>query len=226
MERSVQQRQLTVLVIGDIICDVYLVGTLDRPLAGQVSKGNGPAPVFCTTAQYSVLGGAANVACEAKALGCDVRLVGVIGADAVGRRTREMLRQKSIVDTLVLEDAGRPTAQRTYLSIDEGRILCVDRRQDLAPSRSLCLRLLECADAVLSCVDGVLCADDDAGLGDGGLRACLLSAAKAAGCPVFVGTPARWSRYTGSNMRSSNGSVGLTDIVRELSILHPGSVSK
>ena len=54
----------TVLVIGDVMCDVYLWGTIER------ISPEAPVPIFqCQERQY-VLGGAANVAANLQALGC------------------------------------------------------------------------------------------------------------------------------------------------------------
>jgi D-beta-D-heptose 7-phosphate kinase/D-beta-D-heptose 1-phosphate adenosyltransferase len=205
--RTIMQRQQpTVLVIGDVVCDVHLVGTVEE---------QDEAPVFSATAQYDALSGAAGTACDLKALGCDVRLLSVVGTDAVGRRMRDLLRQQSITDTLVLEDAGRPTAQRTHLSGNEGAVLCLEWRRRIAPSRALTSRLFECVDAVLPHVDGVLCAEDRMGLGDTDLCR-LLSAAHAAGCPVFVGSRTRWSRCHGSSVHPVNGTMSLAEVAHEL----------
>jgi D-beta-D-heptose 7-phosphate kinase/D-beta-D-heptose 1-phosphate adenosyltransferase len=195
-----------VLVIGDVVCDVHLVGTLDERES---------APVFSTSAQYDTLGGAAGTACDLQALGCDVRLLSVVGADAVGRRTRELLRQQRIADTLVLEDAGRPTLQRTHLRSAHGHVLRLDRQWHVAPSRALSSRLALCLEAVLPGVDGILCAEGEVGFVNGDLER-LLSAAHSAGCPVYVGSQGRWSRCCAPSAPASNGSVSLAEVVQEL----------
>ena len=106
----------TLLVVGEIVCDVHMLGTcVERRTT----------PVFSPSAQYDALGGAAGTAYELLALGCDVRLLSVVGADSVGRRMRDLLRQQRIPDTLVLEDIGRPTAQRTHLCGQGGPVLCL-----------------------------------------------------------------------------------------------------
>lgn len=214
-----QQWQPTVLVIGDVVLAVHLVGTLKERLAAGVT-GDTPAdcataPVFRADSQYDVLSGAAGIACDLRALGCNVRLLSVVGADAAGRRSRELLRSQHIADTLVLEDIGRPTAQRTHLRGEEGPVLCLDRQRQVSPSRALTARLFECLDTVLPQVDGILCAEDVTCLGEADL-ARLLSAAQAASCPVFVGSDAKWSRCQGTGPHPANGSVSLIEIVQEL----------
>lgn len=203
-----------VLVIGDVVCDVHMVGTLVE---------HDVTPVFSACAQYETLSGAAGTACDLKALGCDVHLLSVVGTDPVGRRMRELLRQQRVADTLVLEDAGRPTAQRTHLRGQEGLVLCLDRRLDgrqMPPSRALAARLFECVDAVLPEVDGILCAEDQMGLCDADLER-LLAAAQSVGCPVYVGSQERWSRCRSSGALPSNGSVSLVEIAQELQQQEP-----
>ena len=201
-----RRQRPTVLIIGDVVCDVHLVGTL-------VERDE--APVFSAGAQYDALSGAARTACDLKALGCDVRLLSVVGTDAVGRRMRALLRQQDIADTLILEDAGRPTAQRTHLRGDEGPVLCLDRWRRVPPSRALTSRLFECVDSVLSEVDGVLCEEYRLGLCDADVER-LLVAAQSAGCPVYVRSREEWSRCNGPSLRPANGSVSLGEVAQEL----------
>ncbi|QDH15287.1 D-glycero-beta-D-manno-heptose 1-phosphate adenylyltransferase [Oecophyllibacter saccharovorans] len=65
-------------VIGDLL--------LDRYISGEVSRisPEAPVPVLLHTDQKAVAGGAANVAVNAAALGCQVHLVGLVGQDAAG----------------------------------------------------------------------------------------------------------------------------------------------
>jgi len=206
LDQDMRRQQPRVLIIGDVVCDVHMVGTLAE---------QGAAPVFSARAQYDSLSGAAGTACDLQALGCDVRLLSVVGRDSAGRRMRELLRQQRITDTLVLEDAGRPTAQRTHLRGQEGPVLCLDRQWRVTPSRSLASRLFACVDAVLPEIDGVLCAEDRMGLCGADLER-ILSAAQSAGCRVYVGSQEKWSRCYGTSARSTNGSVSLAEIVQEL----------
>jgi len=203
---AMQRRHPTVLVIGDVVCDVHLVGTLEERES---------APVFSTSAQYDALGGAASTARDLKSLGCEVRLLSVVGTDTLGRRMRELLRQQRIADTLVLEDAGRPTLQRTHLRSDKGPVLRLDRQRHVTPSRALASRLFQCVETVLPKVDGILWAEGAAGLSDGDLER-LLSAAESAGCPVYVGSQERWSRRPAPGAPASNGSVSLIEVAQEL----------
>jgi D-beta-D-heptose 7-phosphate kinase/D-beta-D-heptose 1-phosphate adenosyltransferase len=167
----------TILVVGDIIYDLYLGGTMHDTTT---------APVFSDVSRLESLGGAANAAANLAASGNDVRLVGVVGADAAGRRTRELLRERGIADTFVLEDITRATTQRTYLAAEGRTVLRMDHESRNPLSIPFLARLRECVDALLWQVDAVVCADSGKGVCAAALIDPLLAAARSAGRPVFV----------------------------------------
>src|SRR5256714_14528710 len=74
-----------VVVVGDAMLDVYLVGEVDR-----VSP-EAPVPVVTVHASRHGLGGAANVAANVAALGADCRLVAVVGEGQPGQAVRAAL---------------------------------------------------------------------------------------------------------------------------------------
>jgi bifunctional ADP-heptose synthase (sugar kinase/adenylyltransferase) len=63
-------RDRPVLVLGDLMLDLYLTGKVER------ISPEGPVPVVAIQSQSSRLGGAANVALNVKVLGATPRLVG------------------------------------------------------------------------------------------------------------------------------------------------------
>ena len=87
LDSCFQHPRPTVLVVGDIMCDTYLSGKVSR------ISPEAPVPVFESAEERHVLGGAANVAANVRALGCEVRLLGVIGNDTAGRHVREYLER-------------------------------------------------------------------------------------------------------------------------------------
>src|SRR5881397_4065506 len=96
-----------IVVAGDAMLDVYLVGEVDR-----VSP-EAPVPVVTVHASRQALGGAANVAANVAALGAECRLVAVVGNDARGEAVRTELGDERLsIDYLVL-DGGRPTTSKT-----------------------------------------------------------------------------------------------------------------
>lgn len=83
-----------VLIIGDVIFDNYIFGSV-----GRISP-EAPVPVVKVTRRSEVLGGAANVAHNVVALGGQVRLIGLCGADNDGARLQKMVSELGIESKL------------------------------------------------------------------------------------------------------------------------------
>ena len=65
-----------VLVVGDLILDRYLTGTVER-----MSPEFDDVPILRVEREILAAGGAANVAMNARALGAEVDIVGIAGID-------------------------------------------------------------------------------------------------------------------------------------------------
>src|SRR5687768_482360 len=96
-----------VVVVGDAMLDIYLVGEVDR-----VSP-EAPVPVVTVHASRHGLGGAANVAANVAALGAECRLVAVVGEDARAASVREELEELHLHSDYLVVDSTRPTTSKT-----------------------------------------------------------------------------------------------------------------
>lgn len=96
----------TVLLVGDVMLDQYVVGAVHR------QSPEAPVPVLQEEATTNILGGAANVALNMAAMGGDVTLIGVVGDDAQGRLITQELQDAGVTAHLVV-DASRPTTLKT-----------------------------------------------------------------------------------------------------------------
>lgn len=84
-----------ILVIGDLMLDIYLRGTAHR------ISPEAPVPIVSAERRESIPGGAANVMSNLQALGCVVAGAGYLGNDDEGDFLRESL-SKSGVDTQLI----------------------------------------------------------------------------------------------------------------------------
>jgi rfaE bifunctional protein kinase chain/domain len=96
----------TVLVVGDLLLDEYLIGR-----AARLSR-EAPIPVLEYEEQRSLAGGGANPAMNIVALGGAVIQVGVVGDDAAGRTLTELLRSAGIGIEGVVVDPERTTTTK------------------------------------------------------------------------------------------------------------------
>ena len=98
-----------VLVVGDVMLDRFIVGTVTR------ISPEAPVPVVRFESEHARLGGAANVAHNLAALGAKVSLVGLVGADAAAQRLRAQLGAAGLSTDGLVEDAGRPTVEKVRI---------------------------------------------------------------------------------------------------------------
>lgn len=113
-------RDVRVVVVGDLMLDVYLRGT-----ASRISP-EAPVPVVKVAEEWVALGGAANVASNVVALGAACDVVGCIGADRPGERLREALAAAGIGDEGVLPVEGRPTTVKTRIMVRHHQVARYD----------------------------------------------------------------------------------------------------
>jgi rfaE bifunctional protein kinase chain/domain len=88
-----------VLVVGDVMLDRYWFGEVNR------ISPEAPVPIVRVEKREERLGGAANVARNAAALGVSVGLLGVIGQDEAGNSVESMLAEMHIVSHLARDTA-------------------------------------------------------------------------------------------------------------------------
>ena len=85
IELSQFSKEITVAVIGDIMLDKYIIGSVDR------ISPEAPVPVVDVKEVRYILGGASNVMANINNLYAKVYGFGVIGADEHGRLLKDML---------------------------------------------------------------------------------------------------------------------------------------
>jgi D-beta-D-heptose 7-phosphate kinase/D-beta-D-heptose 1-phosphate adenosyltransferase len=152
-----------VLVLGDVMLDRYVWGDAER-----ISQ---EAPVILLHAdkREERLGGASSVATMLRALGAQVVLAGVLGADSDGERVRQMLGELGIDQRAILTDPGRPTTvKERYIGRAQQRhpqqIIRVDYEARRPLSASLESDFKAVVDDQLLRTDIVLISDYDKGV--------------------------------------------------------------
>src|SRR5205814_1648145 len=81
------------------------------------------------------LGGAANVACNLRALGGEAVLVGVVGRDPAAAVVSEQLRETGVDASLATAADDRPTTLKTRIIAHHQQVVRADRERadDLSP---------------------------------------------------------------------------------------------
>lgn len=185
-----------ILVAGDVMLDRYWFGEVNR------ISPEAPVPIVRVERREERLGGAANVARNAVALGVETGLLGVIGEDEAGRNVEELLRNSGI---------------QSYLNHDEQistiiKLRVIGRQQQLIrvdfeekPSAHVLQDKLTRFTSLLSEFDVIVLSD----YAKGSLVnvATMIAAAKAQGKIILVDPKGSdFSIYAGASMLTPNKS--------------------
>src|SRR6516225_8454671 len=95
------------LVVGDIMLDRFVYGTVSR------ISPEAPAPVINTAPPEEVIGGAGNVARNVVALGAACDIVAVVGCDEAAQCIRRHLATHPGITPFLIEAPGRVTTVKT-----------------------------------------------------------------------------------------------------------------
>lgn len=98
-----------IVIIGDMIADIYLEGNIAR-----ISR-EAPVLVLEEAAERIVAGGAANVVNNTASLGGRAFAVGVLGADSAGSGLEKILAGGGVDTGGLLTDRSRPTVSKTRI---------------------------------------------------------------------------------------------------------------
>lgn len=199
------ERRPRVLVVGDLILDEYLHGSIER------ISPEAPVPVVDSSSSRTVLGGAANVAHNLAALGCDVVLAGVVGRDAAGGQLREALREARIDARCVVDGDQRVTTHKVRVVAHGQQVLRLDKEERAPLDATTRSRLLSEVETAVADVDGVILSDYHKGVLAVGIVEAVVALARRAGRPVVVDPKGRsYERY--------RGVAALTPNLRELEV--------
>ncbi|ROR01754.1 D-glycero-beta-D-manno-heptose-7-phosphate kinase [Desulfosoma caldarium] len=172
--------QCTVLVLGDLMLDVFLWGHVRR------ISPEAPVPVVEVRAETHVLGGAANVVHNIVTMGGNARVVGVVGNDAYGREVRDLLQKAQVPCHGLVIVQDRPTTVKTRVIAQHQQVVRVDR-EDTRPYDSEGLRaILHAVEAEVRDVDAVVVSDYAKGVVSLEVMDAVRALAQLYGIPVFV----------------------------------------
>ena len=112
--------KIKVLVIGDFMIDHYIIGTSNR-----VSP-EAPVPVVLPQKEYSIPGGAGNVAMNLKSIGANVSCSGIVGDDLWGEKLLSLLNDKGINIDGIRIIKNHPTTLKKRIYSDGKQVVRVD----------------------------------------------------------------------------------------------------
>ena len=135
-----------VLILGDIMLDEYMYGSVDR------ISPEAPVPVVNISSSKILLGGAAKVAANICSLGGEALLLGTVGDDEAASKILQLLKSEKISDDLLVTDLTRRTTIKTRIIAHSQQIVRADReeRHEVNPDieKEIISRFLSVADDI------------------------------------------------------------------------------
>jgi D-beta-D-heptose 7-phosphate kinase/D-beta-D-heptose 1-phosphate adenosyltransferase len=169
-----------VLVVGDLMLDHYIWGTVQR------ISPEAPVPVVNVASESVLLGGAGNVLHNILTLGGDGILCGVVGSDDAGRWVTDELQSKGAsIEGVILEEE-RPTTKKTRIIAHQQQVVRYDheKRGSILPKSQK--RLIDFIIDQMTQVDCIVISDYAKGVITEGLLKAILPPALKKGIPVIV----------------------------------------
>jgi D-glycero-beta-D-manno-heptose-7-phosphate kinase len=135
-----------VLILGDIMLDEYLFGRVTR------ISPEAPVPVVEIGSTKLLLGGAANVAANIRALGDEAILIGTVGDDEAAVKLAQLLKERSISRDFLVSDESRQTTIKTRIIAHSQQVVRADRETAHELDRETEQRVMK---RFLSVIDGI-----------------------------------------------------------------------
>lgn len=174
-----------ILILGDMIADIYLEGTISR-----ISR-EAPVLVLEQASEKVVAGGAANVVNNAATLGGVVHAAGLLGDDNGADGLESILAARSVDTKGFIRDKDRPTISKTRV-IAGGRttvsqqVVRIDKESKAPMKPEYEAKIGKYLDEVLPRVKGVVLSDYGSGTITEGLKNQILGYSKKNSIPVIV----------------------------------------
>ena len=205
----------SILVIGDMVADIYLDGRISR-----ISR-EAPVLVLEQAGEKIVAGGAANVVNNVATLGGKAFAVGIVGLDHSADGLRRILGSNGADTEGLLGDVSRPTISKTRI-IAGGRatvsqqIVRIDHESKEPVSEKLEGDLLVYIEKILPKVRGIVMSDYGAGTITEKIKKRLIEYSRMQGIPGIVDSRYDIGRFKGVGYVKQNDAELAAAVEREL----------
>jgi len=171
----------TVIVIGDLMLDHFVIGGVDR------ISPEAPVPVVRFEQETWRLGGAANVAHNVAALGARVLVIGLTGADDAAATLRTGLERLGIASSGVVDDASRRTTRKLrVVTTRNQQVARIDYEDDREVDGEAEVALISRIEQLSSSADAVLISDYLKGVVSPAVARAAIAAAKQRRIPLLI----------------------------------------
>ena len=169
-----------VLIIGDIILDAYIFGTVDR-----ISQ-EAPVPIVSIAEKNFKPGGAANVAENLSGLGANVQLIGLTGSGINCDELQKCFEKNNNINLHLVKDEGRPTSVKTRIIADGKQVARLDDEATNEINQIHKEQLKRVFDAHSKNIDGIIIEDYNKGTLPSDVIVHIIDSASKNSIPVYV----------------------------------------
>ena len=113
-------KKITIAVVGDIMLDEYIEGSVNR------ISPEAPVPVLLVSGTKLIPGGAANVARNIQLAGGNATLFGIVGRDQAASDIKRILMKEGVDISPVIGDNTTHTIRKSRITADRHQIVRVD----------------------------------------------------------------------------------------------------
>ena len=187
------------MVVGDVMLDKYIWGTIDR------ISPEAPVPVVNVEKVDYHAGGAANVARNISGLGGRVSLVGLIGEGPNGSNLKTILAEDNLSNHYLVSDPNRITTVKTRIIAQGQHVARIDDEVIRVADKETTTALKIVITPLFEKVDGILFQDYNKGVLSVELISWVMDRAKEKSIPVYVDPKKHhFSCYRGARLFKPN----------------------
>jgi rfaE bifunctional protein kinase chain/domain len=158
MEIIASFSQAGVLVVGDVMVDHFIWGSVSR------ISPEAPVPVVDVQKDSILLGGCANVLNNIHSMGGRVYVAGVIGADNIGKKLLTELSDRKIETEGIVIKKDRPTTLKTRIVAHGQQMVRFDKEDRKPISQSTINKILEYVKSLRNKIGAIVISDYNKGV--------------------------------------------------------------
>ncbi|MGV8108353.1 bifunctional heptose 7-phosphate kinase/heptose 1-phosphate adenyltransferase [Methanospirillum sp.] len=151
-------KKVSVLIIGDIILDRYIFGSVTR------ISPEAPVPLLKVNSELFTLGGAAKSVKIVHKLAANVMISSVIGTDWPGQKILELFEKNRVSTSGVIQSKNRITTMKTRLVANEQQIVRFDNEIQDPIDNNLADMIVNYINDKINLIDVILIADYQKGI--------------------------------------------------------------
>ena len=194
----------TLLVIGDLMVDKYIIGKTDR------ISPEAPVPIVEIEETFRIMGGSGNVVSNIISLGGNVIPCGVIGDDEDGDFVSSEINKLCKLNKIIV-DGSRSTTTKTRIFSEHQQMLRVDNESRKPVEQIYRSSIFKFIEEYKYSYSGVILSDYEKGLLDYDLIQNIISFCHDCDTPIFVDPKGDYHKYQKADFMTPN--------LKELSIM-------